>query len=111
MCARLRLLSLCLFDPPLLLALTDRRCDRRYLQKGLEIHHMGYVLPEDMDVWATVENFDTQGWGRAVQWGHWGTFGQPGSGCYVYVDTQMSLGVTVEILGGESNCGNLPVSQ
>jgi len=82
-----------------------------YLQKGLEIHHQGYVLPESIDVWATVMNFAESGWGQAVQWGHWGTFGQAGSGCYVYVDSQKSLGVTVELLGGATNCGNLPVSQ
>jgi hypothetical protein len=82
-----------------------------YLQKGLEIHHQGYVLPESIDVWATVMNFAESGWGQAVQWGHWGTFGQAGSGCYVYVDSQRSLGVTVELLGGATNCGNLPVSQ
>ena len=81
-----------------------------YLQKGLEVHHMGYDLPESMDVWATVENMAQQGWGQPVQWGHWGTYGQSGSGCYVYVNSQLSLGVTAEILGGATNCGNLPVT-
>jgi hypothetical protein len=30
--------------------------------------------------------------------------------CIVYVDSQLSLGVTVELLGGVTNCANLPVS-
>ena len=81
-----------------------------YLDKGLEVHHQGYVLPDSMDVWATVTAFTAKGFGQPVQWGHWGTYGTAGSGCYVYVDSQLSLGVTVELLGGESNCGNLPVT-
>ena len=80
-----------------------------YLLKGLEVHHQGYVIPDSIDVWDVVSNFTKSGWGQAVQWGHWGTFGASGSGCYVYVDSQQSLGVTVEILGGAGNCGNLPV--
>ena len=74
------------------------------------MHHQGYVLPEAQDVWATVQQFTASGWGLPVQWGHWGTYGESGSGCYVYVDSQMSLGVTVELLGGATNCGNLPVA-
>ena len=80
-----------------------------YLLKGVEVHHMGYVLPARLDVWAVTQSLTAAGLGPAVQWGHWGTYGQSGSGCYVYVDTQASLGVTVELLGGEANCANLPV--
>jgi hypothetical protein len=81
-----------------------------YLDKGLEIHHQGYEIPESMDVWQVAQNFTNNAWGQIVQWGHWGNYGMEGSGCYVYVDSQLSLGVTVELLGGVTNCANLPVS-
>ena len=43
-----------------------------------------------------------------VQYGRWGTINTPGAGCYVYVDSQASLGVTVEILANEFDCDSLP---
>ncbi len=81
-----------------------------YLDKGLEIHHQGYEIPASMDVWEVAQAFTNQGFGQSVQWGHWGSYGMAGSGCYVYVNSQISLGVTVELLGGVTNCANLPVS-
>ena len=80
-----------------------------YLQKGFEIHHQGYVLPRGVAVWPVVEAAAGAGIGRPVQWGRWGEINKPGSGCYVYVDSQVTLGVTIEILGGsEGECDSLP---
>jgi len=81
-----------------------------YLEKGFEIHHQGYELPESMDVWQVATAFMNSKWGQIVQFGHWGEYGTEGSGCYVYLDSQLSLGVTVELLGGMTNCANLPIS-
>lgn len=78
-----------------------------YLNKGVEVHHQGYVLPAGTDVWAYASAFSAT-YGAMVQWGRWGTPDQPGSGCYVYVDSQASLGVTVEILANERDCDSLP---
>ena len=80
-----------------------------YLAKGFEIHHMGYVLPAGVPVWPVVVNFTAAGLGPAVQWGRWGDLNKPGSGCYVYMDSQKTLGTTAEILGGSNGeCDGLP---
>lgn len=80
-----------------------------YLAKGYEVHHQGYMLPKGESVWPVVQALSAAGLGEAVQWGRWGDINQPGSGCYVYCDTQMSLGVTIEILGGDAGeCDSLP---
>lgn len=79
-----------------------------YLSKGLEIHHQGHNLPSGYAIWPVVEAFESAGLGSAVQWGRWGTIDTPGSGCYVYMDSQLTLGVTVEILASESDCDDLP---
>jgi len=78
-----------------------------FLDKGVEVHHQGYVLPKGTDIWAYVQAFAAI-YGPAVQWGRWGTPDQPGSGCYAYCDAQASLGVTVEILANDRDCDNLP---
>ena len=80
-----------------------------FLKKGIEVHHMGYDLPAGVAVWPVVESFVAAGLGPAVQWGRWGALNKPGSGCYVYLDSQATLGVTVEILGASSGeCDGLP---
>lgn len=79
-----------------------------YLSKGFEIHHMGYVLPAGFQIWDVVTSFTAAGLGPAVQWGRWGAEEHPGSGCYVYMDSQKSLGVTTEILASENWCDSLP---
>lgn len=79
-----------------------------YLEKGYEIHHMGYVLPTGTPIWTVVENFQAAGLGTYVQWGRWGTIDTAGAGCYVYMDSQTTLGVTVEILANENDCDDLP---
>lgn len=77
-----------------------------YLTKGYEVHHMGYVVPSP--IWPVVQAFSAAGLGPAVQWGRWGVPDQPGSGCYVYMDSQATLGVTVEILANDQDCDDLP---
>jgi hypothetical protein len=80
-----------------------------YAAKGFEIHHQGYALPKGVAVWPVVEAAASAGIGPPVQWGRWGDINRPGSGCYVYVDSQKTLGVTVEVLGGsEGECDGLP---
>ena len=80
-----------------------------YLSKGYEIHHQGYVLPKGEPVWPVVQVFKESGLGEPVQWGRWGEINKPGSGCYVYMDSQKTLGVTIEILGGSGGeCDGLP---
>ena len=69
---------------------------------------MGYVLPAGTQVWDVVQAFQAVGLGPAVQWGRWGTEEHPGSGCYVYMDSQDTLGVTTEILASETWCDSLP---
>ena len=68
----------------------------------------GYALPEGTSIWPVVQRFQDAGLGAPVQWGRWGVEEHPGSGCYVYCDSQASLGVTVEILGAGSGCDSLP---
>jgi hypothetical protein len=77
-----------------------------YNKKGFEVHHMGYVVNEP--IWPAVQRFQAAGLGDPVQWAHWGKVDQPGSGCYVYMDSQLTLGVTVEILANEADCDDLP---
>lgn len=79
-----------------------------YLAKGYEVHHHGFVLPAGTQVWTTVQAFERAGLGSAVQWGRWGEIDHDGSGCYVYMDSQQSLGVTTEILASGSWCDSLP---
>lgn len=80
-----------------------------YLRRGYEVHHMGYVLPSSAgQVWDTVTAFTAAGLGEAVQWGRWGTIDTAGAGCYVYMASEASLGVTVEILANEDACDSLP---
>ena len=79
-----------------------------YLRHGLSIHHMGYELPPGTQVWDTVTAFMAAGLGPAVQWGRWGTIDTAGGGCYVYMDAEASLGVTVEILAAGTWCDSLP---
>ena len=80
-----------------------------YLAHGQEIHHMGYALPDGVDIWPVIEKFEAAGLGLATQWGRWGEINKPDSGCYVYMDSQASLGTTLEILGGHSGeCDSLP---
>ncbi len=80
-----------------------------FLAKGYEVHHQGYGLPKGESVWPVVQALAAAGLGDPVQWGRWGDINQPGSGCYVYCDTQGTLGVTIEILGGDSGeCDSLP---
>uniref|UniRef100_A0A7S3FGV6 Uncharacterized protein n=1 Tax=Haptolina ericina TaxID=156174 RepID=A0A7S3FGV6_9EUKA len=67
---------------------------------------MGYVVNEP--IWPAVQRFQAAGLGDPVQWAHWGKVDQPGSGCYVYMDSQLTLGVTVEILANEADCDDLP---
>jgi len=76
-----------------------------YHQRGFEIRHMGYMLAES--IWPVVERCEAAGLGNAVQWGHWGVMDKPGSGCYVYMDSQKTLGVTFEILAKENDCDSL----
>lgn len=78
-----------------------------YLDKGKEIHHMGYAIGT-APVWPVVEAFTAAGFGSAVQWGRWGEEDTPGGGCYVYLDSQLTLGVTTEILSADSGCDSLP---
>ena len=79
-----------------------------YLRHGLSIHHMGYELPAGAQVWDVVTAFTAAGLGPAVQWGRWGTIDTASGGCYVYMDAEASLGVTVEILAAGSWCDSLP---
>merc|ERR1712232_1489369 len=79
-----------------------------YNQRGFEIHHAGYMLA--VPIWPVVECFEATGLGNAVQWGHWGIMDKPGSGCYVYMDSQKTLGATLEILAKESDCDSLPAA-
>jgi hypothetical protein len=68
---------------------------------------MGYEVSES--VWAVAQRFQAAGLGDPVQWGHWGVLNQDGSGCYVYMDSVQSLGVTTEILGNGAFCDGLPL--
>ena len=82
-----------------------------YLARGLEVHHTGYSLPPGTQVWPVVQAFEGAGLGRAVQWGRWGNANgtdAPGAGCYAYVDSQGSLGVTIELLAERTDCDSLP---
>lgn len=79
-----------------------------YLAKGYEVHHMGYELPRGTAIWPVVSSFTAAGLGEAVQWGRWGVPDQPGAGCYAYMDSQGSLGVTVELLASEADCDDMP---
>lgn len=72
---------------------------------------MGYQVYSDL--WSFVERFQDAGLGNAVQWARWNNNGakgpeDPTAGCYVYLDSQASLGVTVEILANAANCDRLP---
>eukprot|EP00039_Didymoeca_costata_P010216 m.136929 g.136929 ORF g.136929 m.136929 type:complete len:107 (-) comp14741_c0_seq4:50-370(-) len=78
----------------------------RYNVKGKEIHHMGYHIDEP--IWPAVQKFEKAGLGIAKQWARWGEMEHPGSGCYVYMDSQETLGVTTEILANEHDCDSLP---
>jgi len=80
-----------------------------YLQKGYEVHHMGYALPRGNQIWTTVQAMVSAGLGTVVQSGRWGTINTQGAGCYVYLDTQSSLGVTVEILASETDFDSMPL--
>eukprot|EP00039_Didymoeca_costata_P010218 m.136941 g.136941 ORF g.136941 m.136941 type:complete len:213 (-) comp14741_c0_seq7:50-688(-) len=77
-----------------------------YNVKGKEIHHMGYHIDEP--IWPAVQKFEKAGLGIAKQWARWGEMEHPGSGCYVYMDSQETLGVTTEILANEHDCDSLP---
>ena len=80
-----------------------------YMRRGYEVHHMGYVLPLSAgQVWSTVTAFAAAGLGEAVQWGRWGVIDTAGAGCYVYMASEASLGVTVEILANGAACDSLP---
>lgn len=79
-----------------------------YLARGFEIHHMGYALPPGPQVWDVVARFQQAGLGAPVQWGRWGTLHKPGAGCYVYMDSTKTLGVTTEILANGDFCDSLP---
>jgi hypothetical protein len=79
-----------------------------YLEKGFEVHHSGYVLPAGTQILDTVQAFELAGLGQAVQWGRWGQIDKPGAGCYVYMDSQKTLGVTTEILANGQWCDSLP---
>lgn len=79
-----------------------------YLVKGFEVHHMGYHLATNVSIWPVVEAFTAAQLGAPVQWGRWGVEDTNSGGCYVYIDSQSSLGVTTEILGAESGCDSLP---
>jgi len=78
-----------------------------YLHKGLEVHHMGYEVGA-APVWPVVEAFTAAGLGGAVQWGRWGKEDTASGGCYVYMDSQLTLGVTTEILASGVGCDSLP---
>eukprot|EP00035_Acanthoeca_spectabilis_P037471 m.45501 g.45501 ORF g.45501 m.45501 type:complete len:201 (+) comp8642_c0_seq2:88-690(+) len=78
-----------------------------YNSRGMEVHHMGYQVEEP--VWPVVLRFQAANLGQAIQWGHWGTIDQPGSGCYVYMDSVNTLGVTTEILANGAYCDDLPL--
>ncbi len=62
-------------------------------------------------MWDVAGSFEGLGLGHPVQWGRWGNEKGPdaaGAGCYVYMDSQATLGVTTEILGAGSDCDTLP---
>ena len=80
-----------------------------YLDRGFEVHHMGYVVNEP--IWPVVQRFQQAGLGAPVQWARWGDIDKPGSGCYVYMDSQATLGVTTEILANEADCDDLPAPE
>ena len=67
---------------------------------------MGYAIGTE-PVWPVVEAFTAAGLGPAVQWGRWGQEDH-GGGCYVYMDSQLTLGVTTEILAADAGCDSLP---
>jgi hypothetical protein len=80
-----------------------------YTKKGYEVHHMGYVVNEPL--WPVVQKFEAAGLGKAVQWARYGNTGpntNPGGGCYVYMDSQATLGVTAEILANGPFCDAMP---
>ena len=79
-----------------------------YRSRGKEVHHQGYTLHNATDVWDVVQRFSAAGLGAAVQWGRWGTEDRASGGCYVYMDSQETLGVTVEILSSSTGCDSLP---
>jgi hypothetical protein len=88
-----------------------------YNRKGKEAHHMGYQLPENPNgpqIWEVVTNFEKAGLGHAVQWARWGNEkgpNVPGSGCYVYLDSQSTLGWTTEVLATGPQCDSLPTPE
>ena len=77
-----------------------------YNKRGKEVHHMGYAVDEP--IWPLIERIEDSGLGQAVQWARWGTINKPGSGCYVYINTVETLGVTMEILANGPHCDTLP---
>lgn len=84
-----------------------------YAEKGIEVHHMGYMMKDEV-VWSVVKRFEAAGLGKAVSWARFIEDGRPpspktgGPGCFVYMDAQKTLGVTVEILGRGDLCDDLP---
>merc|ERR1712110_134939 len=84
-----------------------------YAEKGIEVHHMGYMMKDEV-VWSVVKRFEAAGLGKAVSWARFIEDGKPpspktgGPGCFVYMDAQKTLGVTVEILGRGDLCDGLP---
>jgi diketogulonate reductase-like aldo/keto reductase len=59
-----------------------------------------------------VTNFQAAGLGHPVQWARWGNAQGPnvlGAGCYVYLDSQRTLGVTTELLATGPQCDTLPL--
>lgn len=70
---------------------------------------MGYALPTGTPIWNVVTAFSQAQLGPWVQYGRWGTLGTAGAGCYVYMDAQGTLGVTVEILANGPDCDGLPM--
>ena len=70
-----------------------------------QVHHMGYQVTEQ--IWPAVQRFAAAGLGHPVQWARWGVLGEPTAGCYVYVDSQTTLGVTTEVLANGHYCDSL----
>jgi hypothetical protein len=78
-----------------------------YNIKGYEIHHMGYQLSGEL--WPVVQKFEAVGLGKAKQWARFNNEkGPEQGGCYVYIDTQKTLGVTIELLANGPQCDSLP---
>lgn len=74
---------------------------------------MGYMMKDEV-VWSVVKRFEAAGLGKAVSWARFIEDGKPpspktgGPGCFVYMDAQKTLGLTVEILGRGDLCDGLP---